>query len=45
MNKIRRFISTYFNWDEMCENEENRIRSNSTLFFIAIAFVFLLWQC
>ena len=42
MNKIRRFISTYFNWDEMCENEENRIRSNSTLFFIAIAFVFFI---
>lgn len=42
MNKIRRFFSTHFNWDEMCEDEETRIRSNSTIFFTAIAFAFFI---
>ena len=42
MNKIKKNISTYFNWDVICENEEARIRANSTLFFAAIAFIFFI---
>lgn len=42
MSKIKKNVFAYFNWNEMCENEDVRIRANSTLFFVAIAIVFFI---